>query len=306
MVSPLQTAFVPGRKGLDNMIIVQELIHTMSTKKGSQEYMAIKIDLEKAYDRLEWHFVRDVLNLYNLPQDTVKLIMSYISSSSILVLFNGGQLDPFLPSRGIRQGDLLSHYLFILCMEVLGFLIVDQCSSHLWDPIKSSQSGPSFSHLFFADDLVLFAKADLKNCQSIRDALDTFCELSGQKVNMTKSKVFFSPNVGQENRDSFCNILGFRSTPNLGKYLGFPIQHKGSSSRDFDFVLERVHNKLQGWKANLLSMAGRLTFTKVVLFAIPSYTMQRCILPSRIHTSLDKVCRNFLWGSTVEKKNSIW
>ena len=67
MVSPLQTAFVPGRKGLDNMIIVQELIHTMSTKKGSQEYMAIKIDLEKAYDRLEWHFIQDVLNLYNLP-----------------------------------------------------------------------------------------------------------------------------------------------------------------------------------------------------------------------------------------------
>ena len=226
------------------MIIVQELIHTMSTKKGNQEYMAIKIDLKKAYDRLEWHFIQDVLNLYNLPQDTVKLIMSCISGSSISVLFNGGQLDPFLPSRGIRQGDLLSHYLFILCMEVLGFLIVDQCSSHLWDPIKSSQSGPSFSHLFFADDLVLFAKADLKNCQSIHDTLDTFCELSGQKVNMTKSKVFFSPNVGQENRDSFCDTLGFRSTPNLRKYLGFPIQHKGSSSRDFDFVLERVHNKL--------------------------------------------------------------
>ena len=134
----------------------------------------------------------------------------------------------------------------------------------------------------------------MKNCQSIRDTLDTFCELSGQKVNMTKSKVFFSPNVGQENRDSFCSTLGFRSTPNLGKYLGFPIQHKGSSSRDFDFVLERVHNKLQGWKANLLSMAGRLTLTKAVLSASPSYTMQGCILPSRIHTNLDKVCRNFL------------
>ena len=138
MVSPLQTAFVPGRKGLDNMIIVQELIHTMSTKKGSQEYMAIKIDLKKAYDRLEWHFIQDVLNLYNLPQDTIKLIMSCISGSSISVLFNGGQLDPFLPSRGIRQGDPLSPYLFILCMEVLGFLIADQCSSHLWDLIKSS------------------------------------------------------------------------------------------------------------------------------------------------------------------------
>ena len=109
----------------------------------------------------------------------------------------------------------------------------------------------------------------MKNCHSIRDTLDTFCELSGQKVNMTKSKVFFSPNIGKETRDSLCSILGFKSTPNLGKYLGFPIQHKNSSSWDFDFILERVQNKLQGWKANLLSMAGRLILTKAVISVIP-------------------------------------
>ena len=223
LVSPLQTTFVSGRRGLDNMIIVQELIHTMNTKKGNQGYMAIKIDLEKAYNRLERHFIRDVLNLYNFPLNTVKLIMSCISGSFISFLLNGGKLDPFLPSRGIRQGNLLSPYLFILCMKVLVFLIADQCSSHRWDPLRSSQSGPSFSHLFFADDLVLFAKADLKSCHSIWDTLDTFCELSGQKVNMTKSKVFYSPNVSDESRESLCNVLGFRSTPNLGKYLGFPI-----------------------------------------------------------------------------------
>ena len=81
LVSPLQAAFVSGRKGLDNMIIVQALIHMMSTKKGNQGYMAIKIDLEKVYNRLEWQFIQDVLTLYNLPQDTIKLIMSYISGS---------------------------------------------------------------------------------------------------------------------------------------------------------------------------------------------------------------------------------
>ena len=79
LVSPLQAAFVSRRKGLDNMIIVQALIHMMSTKKGNQGYMAIKIDLEKVYNRLEWHFIQDVLTLYNLPQDTIKLIISYIS-----------------------------------------------------------------------------------------------------------------------------------------------------------------------------------------------------------------------------------
>ena len=93
----------------------------MSMKKGKQGYMAIKIDLEKAYDKLEWHFIWDVLTLNNFPQVTVKLIMGCISGSSISILFNGGKIDPFLPSRGIRQGDPLSPYLFILCMEMLGF-----------------------------------------------------------------------------------------------------------------------------------------------------------------------------------------
>ena len=115
-------------------------------------------------------------------------------------------------------------------------------------------------------------------------------------MNKTKSKVFFLPNVGEETRDSLCNILGFRSTPNLGKYLGFLIQHKNSSSQDFDFVLERVQNKLPGWKANLLSMAGRLTLTKAMLSAIPSYTMQGCILLSRIHANLDKILQEFIMG----------
>ena len=161
LVSPLQTAFVPGRKGMDNMIIVQELIHTMKQKKEKQGYMAIKVDLEKAYDRLEWHFIRDMLNMYNFPPKMISLIMSCIFGSSISVLFNGGCLELFLPTQGIRQGDALFPYLFILCMELLGFLIEDICANNLWNPLKASISGLAFSHLFFANDLVLFAKKEL-------------------------------------------------------------------------------------------------------------------------------------------------
>ena len=179
LISPLQTAFVPGRLGLDNMITAQEIIHTISGKRGQVGYMAIKIDLEKAYDRLKWHFVRDMLLLYKFPDSFTKLILSCISTSSISVLLNGGKLDSYLPSRGIRQGDPLSSYLFIIGMEMLGFLIDLKCDENLWDLVKASRNGPAFSHLFFADDLVLFASANMKNCCNVRETLDTFCELSG-------------------------------------------------------------------------------------------------------------------------------
>ena len=179
LVSPCQAAFVPGRRGADNVVIVQELIHTIRRAKGRKGYMAIKIDLEKAYDRIEWSFIRDMFIYFNFPDNLIELIMSCVSTVSTSMLFNGGCLDSFHPSRGIRQGDPLSPYLFILCMEFLGHLIEEKCTTKLWSPVKASRGGPSFSHLFFADDLVLFACADLENCHAINDVLQEFCSRSG-------------------------------------------------------------------------------------------------------------------------------
>ncbi|XP_030923186.1 uncharacterized protein LOC115950077 [Quercus lobata] len=240
LISPLQSAFVPGRQGMDNAIIVQELIHSMVRKKGRVGVMAIKLDLEKAYDRLEWSFIRDTPNLYKFPNQLVSLIMSCVSSSSISILVNGSALEPFYHSRGIRQGDPLSPYLFILCMEVLEALLEEKCKAKLWNSIKASQGNPEFSHVFFADDLMLFTKADRKNCTAIRDVLDFFCELSEQKISTKKSRVYFSPNVDPEKRTELGKILGFRSTPTLGKYLGFPIKHSGLQRNLLDETLART------------------------------------------------------------------
>ena len=193
----------------------------------------------------------------NLPADLIDVIMSCISTVSTSILFNGEALDSIYPSKGIRQEDLLSPYLFILCMEFLGQLIEEKCNANLWQPVKALRGGPGFSHLFFADDLVLFAKADHINCLVVRDVIDAFCNASGQSMSASKSRVYFSPNVDRDSRESFCDILGFASTPSLGKYLGIPIKHPGSSSQEFNYILDRVKNTLAGWKANLLSLAGQ-------------------------------------------------
>ena len=99
-----------------------------------------------------------------------------------------------------------------------------------------------------------------------------------------------------------CGIIGVSSTPNLGKYLGFPLRSNGRSTRDFDFVVEKVQAKLSSWKGKLLSPAGRVVLVQSVTSAIPAYYMQNVALPVRICTKLDKINRDFLWGSTVEKK----
>lgn len=139
-------------------------------------------------------------------------------------------LEPILLFRGIRQGNLLSPYLFILCMDLLGQLIDHKCNDKYWHPIKASRNGPSFSHLFFTDELMSFAKTNLGNCRANRLVLDTFNQKSKQTVSQYKSRVFFSSNVDREARENLCDILGFHSTPSIGKYLGIPIKTSGRFS----------------------------------------------------------------------------
>ena len=205
LISPCQAAFVPGRRGVDNAIIVQEVIHTIGKTRGKVGYMAFKIDLEKAYDKLEWNFIRSMLFIFNLPENLIEIIMSYITTVTTSILFNGGSLDAFSPSKGIRQGDPLSPYIFIMCMEYLGQLIQDKCEEGRWKPVKASRSGPSFSHLFFADDLVFFAKASMENCRAIKEVLDKFCKDSGQLISFAKSRVLFSPNIEQADEEVFAS-----------------------------------------------------------------------------------------------------
>ena len=97
-----------------------------------------------------------------------------------------------------------------------------------------------------------------------------------------KSRVYFSLNVDRDTRESLCDILGFASTPFLGKYLGFPLKHPGSSSQEYNFILDRVKQKLSGWKANMLSLAGRTVLIQASLATVPSYVMQCTHLPRRI------------------------
>ena len=91
-------------------------------------------------------------------------------------MFNGGTLDPFTPTRGLRQGDLISQYLFIICMEFLGHLIEQKCVAGEWKPLKASHENIGISHLFFADDLILFAKLEEQTYEAISEVLSRFCK----------------------------------------------------------------------------------------------------------------------------------
>lgn len=114
MIGETQCSFILGRQGVDNIVVAQEMVHTFRRKSGRQGYMAVKIDLEKAYDRVDWSYLRGILDRVGFDRNMIQLITFCLKSVSLRVLWNDDQLEEIQPTRGLRQGDPLAPYLFVV------------------------------------------------------------------------------------------------------------------------------------------------------------------------------------------------
>ncbi|CAN1177926.1 Putative ribonuclease H protein At1g65750 [Linum perenne] len=182
-------------------------------------------------------------------------------------------------------------------MERLSRMISEAVISGTWKPVKLVRNGVPLSHVFFADDLVFMGQASCEQAAVILDIVNRFCVVSGQTINKDKSRVFFSSNMNRRTSRAVSDLLGIAATQDLGRYLGVPLLHGRVKHSTYDFILSRLDVKLAGWKANNLSLAGRVTLASSVLNAIPSYVMQTALLPASICEGIDRKIRYFIWGS---------
>lgn len=295
LIHPTQTSFVPGRNIQENVIIAKEMAFFFKKSSPKRNIMALKIDLSKAYDSLEWGFIKDTLQGFNFPQSLIDLIMNCICSPSISVLWNGEITDSFKPSRGIRQGDPLSPYIFVLCMERLSILIGEQVVSGCWKPIKMGRDFDIF-HIFYADDVLLFGQASQENGEVIQGVLNRFGEESGLRVNLSKSSLIFPPKMHHQRRRILAESLGMRGSTSFGKYLGCSILPNKLKRMDYFGLLEKVKLCIGGWQSKFLNMAGRCTLIKSVVSSFPVNGMQTAILPKSVCRDTEKDCRKFLWN----------
>lgn len=208
VISPQQSAFVPGRLIQDNIIIAHEAFHQMKiNRRGGQNHMAIMLDFNNAYDRIEWDFLQAVMERMGFHGKWIQWVMQCVSTVKFQIFANGEKRATINPTRGLRQGDPLSPYLFLLVIDVLSRLVSKEVEENRISGIKLKPTCPILSHLFFADDAILFLKANKEECGHILNVLESYNTASGQLINFNKSGISFSSNVplGQS-RWNFVNL----------------------------------------------------------------------------------------------------
>ncbi|XP_021992554.1 uncharacterized protein LOC110889344 [Helianthus annuus] len=252
LVNINQSAFVPGRKISDNILITQELMHNYHVDRGPPR-CALKIDIQKAYDTVSWSFLEAILVRFGFHRKMVAWIMACVTTVSYSVSVNGELHGYFSGKRGLRQGDPMSPYLFTLIMEVLSLMLQKMALNPAFK-FHSHCSKQKIINVSFADDLFVFVNGDTGSVKLVQKVLEKFTSVSGLVPSLPKSTVFFC-NVPSQVKAEILSLLPFREGELLVCYLGVPLISTKLSFRDCWVLVERMERKVDNWMSKLLSFA---------------------------------------------------
>eukprot|EP00253_Pinus_taeda_P013455 PITA_13455 len=298
IISEEQSGYVEGRQILDNILLAQEMIHSLHSRK--EVGMLMQLDLSKAYDKVNWKYLEVVLRAFGFCRTWIKWILALIKSPRYSILVNGAPSIPFTPTRGIRQGDPLSPFLFIILMEGLSGTIAKKKAEGKIKGLQPIISLPATTHQQFVDDTMLHGSPTVKEAVAYRDILDLFSQASGMEINFSKSTIFFF-NTLPTVQTHLSQLLGFRIGSLPSRYLGAPLTLRPWQKGHWEKILANMKKRCSHWTNRALNLAGRLILTKVVLQAIPQYLLSMLPAPKGILQQIRNIQRSFLWSGVVNR-----
>ncbi|GJW47023.1 RNA-directed DNA polymerase, eukaryota [Tanacetum coccineum] len=256
--------------------------------------MIFKADFEKAFDSVRWDYLDGILSNFGFGAKWRGWIQGCLNSAKGSILVNGSPSSEFTFHKGLKQGDPLSPFLFILVMESLHISFNNILNARFFKGIRINES-LILSHLFYADDAIFIGTWDKANVISMVHMLNCFFMASGLKINILKSKLM-GIGTTQEEVNSAAKIIGCSTFSTPFKYLGVKVGSSSSRSKFWDEVISKVSSRLSKWKAKSLSIEGRFTLIKSVLTSLPLYFMSIYKAPMGVLHKLESIRRRFFNG----------
>ncbi|GKV27657.1 hypothetical protein SLEP1_g36796 [Rubroshorea leprosula] len=303
IISETQSAFVGGRQLVDSVLVLNEVVDEIKIKK--QPAFVFKADFEKAYDYVDWSSLDWMMESFGFGLKWRGWIMECLSTARISVLVNGSPTKEFEVGKGLRQGDPLSPFLFLMIVEGLQGLVQRAIKEEMMHGIEMGKKGLSVSLLQFADDTVIMGRANTENIRTVKDILKWFELMSGLRINFSKSSIF-GYNVSEKWLKGSAGILHCRVGRPPFLYLGLPVDSKSGNKKSWEMVVNKFRTKLAVWKAATLSFGGRLILLNSVLSTLPIFYMSLYSLPKSVLVELTRIQRSFLWGGAELNKKISW
>ncbi|XP_058761237.1 uncharacterized protein LOC131634589 [Vicia villosa] len=276
LVSTNQTAFVPGRSMMDGVVMVNEILDWAKRKKKG--CLLLKVDFEKAYDSVSWNYLRWILVKMGFGKRWMKWMEASIFTNFMSVMVNGSATREFKVQRGLRQGDPISPFLFVLAMEGLTALTKKSVAVGDFKPFKYG-ANDYVDILQFADDTIILGEPSYDNLWSIKVLLRGFELVSELKVNFHKSN-FYGTHIGDWFINSATKFLACKKGCFPFKFLGIWVGEGANKKKVWQEVIGKIKSRLSNWKGRNISMGGRVTLIGSILNAIPIFTLSFYKAPS--------------------------
>ncbi|KAH9648147.1 reverse transcriptase domain-containing protein [Citrus sinensis] len=293
IISPTQSAFIHNRLITDNVIIGYECLHKIRHSKGRRNgLVALKLDISKAYDRVEWSFLDQIMEKFSFSNKWRSLIMSCITTAQFSVIINGTPKGLILLEKGLRQGCPLSSYLFIMYAEAFSNLLIQAERKQQIRGLRFAKD-VTISHLLFADDSLVFTRASEAECKNLKGIFDCYAKASGQIFNYEKSSMFLSGKITSGQAAAIKNIFQLKVVSKYEKYLGLPSMIGRRKLGFFNEVKLNVISKISGWRHKMFSSGGKEILIKAVAQAVPAYAMSVFRLPKGLCDDIQKAIAKF-------------
>ncbi|WOK96223.1 hypothetical protein Cni_G04930 [Canna indica] len=268
--------------------------------KRKISYFVIKLDIEKAFDSVSWSGLNNILDLMNFPITGKKWLFACFSSANYRCFINGVQSDSFKSFKGVRHGDPLSPYFFIIIQELLSQILDNYM---LNGKIKGFKyKGPSISHLFFADDILVFTKCNINYCKNLLETIDNYCDASNQKLNRSKSELFFSNNCPHKLKEDICSLFKIKDGHVPLKYLGSYIDSKRLNCNYQNIIVDKATERIDNWAGKNISQAGKIVLLNSMVNSILIHSLSSIWINDKVINRFRSVSRDFLWRTNSKKK----